>query len=325
MDKLPYGKARMLNYWKGRLTSHIPAYYDIDNYGKSIKTIANEFIEEGFLRISTPYENLDRALVADLKKFLKSIGEKVSGSKSELCQRIISSCTEEQIRQFFNKSEYVLTDNGQQQLDNNSLFFLNDRLNCGFTIMELKQLKDNNPYLSDVQILTIALKNKLPQDIQQKKWRNYSWHLKSLYTLQIENENYLQAISFLWLALHYNLSGLEEATFNDSGNYVKNFNHLYLDNNIVKYFDICIDNLSWDLEKFKDYVMENCFSETPDFPFHYYSKGFLLNVMCDKLMGNEYSPLTCTYPHYNPKENSKEYYYQAENREYVIDLSLKQN
>lgn len=315
MGKLPYRKARMLRYWTGRLTSHVPPYYDIDNYGKSVKTIVNEFVEEGFLRMSTPYENLDRALLADLKNVLKSIGEKVSGNKAELCQRIISSCTEEQIRQFFNKCEYVLTDKGQQQLDDNSLFFLNDRLNCGFTIMELKQIKYNNSQLSDVQILTAALTSKMQQDLQQKKWRNYSWHLRSLCTLQIENENYLQAISFLWLALHYNLSGLEESTLVDSGNYVTYFKRLSLDNNIVNGFDICIDNLSWDLDEFRDYIIENCFPETPDFPFHYYSKDFLLNIMCDKLMGNEYSPFTCTYSHYNPKENMKEYYYQAESDE----------
>lgn len=317
MSELPYKKARMLRYWAERPTSHTPAYYDIDNYGKSIKTAFDEFIKEGFLRISTPYENLETALVADLKKVLKSIGEKVSGSKDELYHRVISSCTEEQIGQFFNNYKYVLTDSGQQQLDHNGLFFLNDRFNCGLTIMELKQLRHSNSDLSDVQILTIALKNKLSQDTQQNKWRNYSGHLKNLWNLQIENENYLQAVLFLWLDLYYCLSGLEESTFSftDNSNYVKKFKQLYLDKNIVNGFDTCIDNLFWDLDEFRNYIMEKCFFETPHLPFHYYSKGFVLNIICDKLMGIEYSPIICTYPHYIPKENAKEYYYREEDYE----------
>lgn len=314
MTNLPYKKARMLRFWDSKTISYQPQYYDYDNYGKSLSDSLLEFIQSGLLRLSTPYENLDRALVADMKEFLKQKGGKTTGSKNELQSRILNSYDESTIGQFFNNSVYILTQDGKNAIEHNSIYFKNDAGNYGLTMFELKQLKDNNSNLSDVQILTIALNKKMSQSFQQCKWNAYSNTLKNIYCLKIENEDYIEAVLYIWLDTQFHLSGVNQMsfTFEETKTYINKFHSLSLPSYITSAIDECINNTEWSMNELRTFIIQNCFPTTPVLPFEYFSKEIVLDILCDQLSGNEFSPLTCQYAHNAPVTDSDKYYYSED-------------
>jgi hypothetical protein len=260
------------------------------------------------LRISTPRENVKRAGVTELKSCLRSIGEKVSGNKNELISRVLNS-SDEIINQYFGDGcFYVLTDEGQKQIDNNSLFFANDENGYNFTVNELKKLKVDYPNYTDEMIFIFALSSKITQSFTNKKWNNYGLLLRNLCNLLISCEKYHEALMYLWKWLVFNLSGVH-GYYSGSETCITKLKFLTLDSKIVEYIDTCISSLEIDISEFANFIKTNCFSKTPIFPFSYYSKENVLNIICDRLNGFEFSTETCKYPHNMPNPNSQEYQY----------------
>lgn len=325
MERIPYKKARMLKYWSGRLTSHTTSFYEIEIYGHGLKESVNEFLDKGLLRISLPHENVDKATIPELKQFLKSAGEKHTGNKSELCQRIVFNFSDEQLASFFNKSFYVLTDSGNQQLFLNSVFFLNDRFCCGLTESEINNATKLTPDLPDYKILIGILNKKLPIDIKQNEFNIYNSHLRSLFRICIDYEEYEEAILYLWLYLYNELSGLQKPWYGESLPRVNDIQYVRIDTEPIRLLDECINSLSWDMDNFKEFILQHCADVTPDFIFHYYDIRSALLIICDQLMGTNYSPITCKLSHNNPNPDSKEYaYYSRYSNDDRIEISIEE-
>lgn len=307
MENLPYKYARMLSYWNDRPINFVVPYYAIHTYGEQICNITEKFLNWGFLRLTNNKEKLEKSSVSDLKKCLKATSEKVSGSKSELIQRILENCSEEIINKYF-ASYYTLTEKGQEQLKNNELYFRNDRLQYDLTIFEIKNFKDKNPELTDFEILKSIFENKISQTYNKKKWNEYGKYLKHLYMLEIEYDSFEDALFNLWKALCYNLSGLEVNPYTNERQ-VKRFSNLFLDIDIIKGFDTCINCLNLSIESLCDIIKNDFYNKTPTLPFSYFLKSNILKILCDKLIGEEFSPLNCKYIHNTPKTNSEDYIY----------------
>lgn len=324
MNTLPYKKAQMLLYWSGKLKSHIVPSYDISKYGHGLKLIADEFLNQGFLRLSTPVENIEKASVSELKQFLKSVGEKHTGNKLELSQRIINNYSDTLIVSTFNRSFYVLTDLGNQQISQNSVFFLADKFNCGLTELEIKIAAESLQELPDYKVLIEILNRKLQNDIENNDWNLYNTHLRTLAQICIEYEEYENAVSYLWLKVYNELSGIKNPWYGDALPRVNGIEYVQIETETIKKLDESINALSWNLDNFREYVLSNCLDIIPNYVFHYYSVDNVLSIVCEQLIGINYSSIACQLPHKKPIADSKEYIYHSNNDTYESCESCKE-
>lgn len=111
--------------------------YSVEHPGAVLKSLERRgFIQPGDLR--SAIQNLT---VPMIKKELKAIGQKVSGKKAELIDRLLENASLEDLEKKFPVRFYELTESGQQELAENqyvpylhrhkymSVWEMNDRLN----------------------------------------------------------------------------------------------------------------------------------------------------------------------------------------------------
>ena len=307
---LSYKNARMLEYWDGRDVKSIPSSYELENYGSNLLAMSKTFLKDGLLRISTPRENVDCVGVSELKAALRAVGDKVSGNKNELIQRVLKY-DDDVLEKHFQDYYYILTDLGKKQIDDNSIYFYNDTHYCGLTVSELKELKSRYPNYSDTEIFVLTFKSKLIQDVSQEDWTSYEKHLRTLTKILIQEEQYQEALQFLWDSMLYKLSGIGYTYFTSSEikTNIREYEYLSIDQHTISDIDECINNLEIDVPTFANYIRTNCFAKSPNLPFSYFSKQNVLNIICDKLNGIEFYADTCKYRHNIPDANSKSYKY----------------
>ena len=73
-------------------------------------------LENGYLRISTPMENIDTATLKNIKLALKESGLKQAGEKNEIRKRLKEQGNIEVINRIFTNDTYKLTEKGKQLL-----------------------------------------------------------------------------------------------------------------------------------------------------------------------------------------------------------------
>ncbi|MBI5458832.1 VRR-NUC domain-containing protein [Methanobacterium sp.] len=127
--------------------SEFPKYFKY-RYDVNTDELLVDAINTNHLTRSTPYYNVEKAKVNDIKKILKKYGQPVSGRKKELIGRITDNLTENEIISEFPGSYYVLTDKGKdivKENDHVTYYHYNSTNFIGlFSLEEYHDLLKNN-------------------------------------------------------------------------------------------------------------------------------------------------------------------------------------
>lgn len=101
-------------------------------------------LENGYLRISTPMENIDMATLKNVKLALKESGLKQAGDKDEIRKRLKEQGNIEIINRIFTNDNYKLTEKGEQLLKDKefALFYDEHELDFFYPYISLLSLQD---------------------------------------------------------------------------------------------------------------------------------------------------------------------------------------
>ena len=124
-------------------------------------------LKNGYLRISTPMENIDTATLKNIKLALKESGLKQAGEKNEIRKRLKEQGDIEVIDRIFTNDTYKLTEKGKQLLKNKEYAVLYDEYEIEFfyPYISLKSLqkkieKENKDFITACKELYTEAKNK---------------------------------------------------------------------------------------------------------------------------------------------------------------------
>lgn len=300
-DTLKYEYAKMLKYLN-KFSTGEPNDYVIERFGERIRTIGKDFVEMGFLRISDAEEKLKMLKVPDLKNMLKDRSLKISGTKGELVQRILDAYTKAELDTILTESVYLLTEEGNKQIQKNEIFFLNDYHRYEFSMIQLKKQLVSHPDAAPNDIFYLLLSQRAMDSLKNSKPQSYAYDCRRLAELAKMRSEYKESIIFAWKSFYTNLSGLSNS------NYVYRY---YEDEHVdIRQFDEVINLLGWSMDEFRVFMKETAFKQTPNLVFSYYSADTMLQIICDTLENGAVD--LKTYPHNIPKKNSKDYTYYGE-------------
>lgn len=171
------------------------------------------FIQPGDLR--SAIQNLT---VPMIKKELKAIGQKVSGKKAELIDRLLENASLEDLEKKFPVRFYELTESGQQELAENqyvpylhrhkymSVWEMNDRLN-----------HKNPRHFGYRDLIWQFFNEESLKHLHEGDMGLYRNTRLNMYEFLFEEKRYDQAFNLLCEVIAYDLSGMDNNEFDDIG------------------------------------------------------------------------------------------------------------
>jgi hypothetical protein len=196
--------------------NHYPGFwyyeYSVEHPGAVLKSLEKRgFIQPGDLR--SAIQNLT---VPMIKKELKTIGQKVSGKKAELIDRLLENASLEDLEKKFPVRFYELTESGQQELAENqyvpylhrhkymSVWEMNDRLN------------NKNPrHFGYRDLIWQFFNEESLKHLHEGDMGLYSNTRLNMYEFLLEEKHYEQAFNLLCEVIAYDLSGMGNNEFDD--------------------------------------------------------------------------------------------------------------
>lgn len=188
--------------------------YSVEHPGAVLKSLEKRgFIQPGDLR--SAIQNLT---VPMIKKELKAIGQKVSGKKADLIDRLLENASLEDLEKKFPVRFYELTESGQKELAENqyvpylhrhkymSVWEMNDRLN------------HRNPNHASYRDLIWQFFNEESlKHLNKGDMGLYRNTRLNMYEFLFEEKKYEQAFNLLCEVIAYDLSGMGNDEFSDVG------------------------------------------------------------------------------------------------------------
>lgn len=314
-EPLPVIDLLILNEFDGRRTDYILPDYALENYTRDWATHVKKLVREGYLQIAEPQEALKTLTIPLLKDILRANGQKLSGKKDELITRIIKNIPPEKYSSQVPKV-YSATVTGRLELESRAFYFENRQLNYGFLNSELADLEK-----------TVA-----PELIFEKLFaRDFFKHASehNYLSLAATYERYqiylkkhgrdLEALSALLNSIYLRLSGMAD------GNQVLEYHYLswVFDDSVWRRE---LDTLRTTLN-LSDAALTKKFEETTDamnLPFSYFNKATVIEIILERLRGQENLFERYSSRRNIPSENSLAYVYSTQNeRPTEISVSNK--
>lgn len=188
--------------------------YSVEHPGAVLKSLERRgFIQPGDLR--SAIQNLT---VPMIKKELKAIGQKVSGKKAELIDRLLENASLEDLEKKFPVRFYELTESGQQELAENqyvpylhrhkymSVWEMNDRLN-----------HKNPRHFGYRDLIWQFFNEESLKHLHEGDMGLYRNTRLNMYEFLFEEKRYDQAFNLLCEVIAYDLSGMDNNEFDDIG------------------------------------------------------------------------------------------------------------
>lgn len=202
------------------------------SYAHTYKTSANDFqgfwyylysvldpqrilvslVERGFLSIGGLRETIERLKVSELKDELQIIGEKTTGKKAELVERLMKAGNVQDLEQRHIERYFCLTEKGQQEINENEYVLYLHRLKY-MPVWDMNYLlfKDNPSKLGYRDVLWREFNIQSECHFENNDFglfRNTRLHM---YQFLMEEKKYQSAFKMLCEVIAYDLSGLENS------------------------------------------------------------------------------------------------------------------
>lgn len=186
--------------------------YSVEHPGDVVKSLEKRgFIQPGNLRSA-----IQNQTVPVIKNELRAIGQKVSGKKSDLIDRLLSNTSPEELEKKFPVRFYELTESGTQELTENqyvpylhrhkymSIWEMNDRLN-----------HKNPHHLGFRDLIWQFFNEESLKHLHEGDMGLYRNTRLDMYEFLFEEKKYEQAFNLLCEVIAYDLSGMDNSEFSD--------------------------------------------------------------------------------------------------------------
>ena len=198
----------------------------------------------------------------------------MSGKKEDLADRILGNVdidiTNANLKE---KDFYILTDKGQNLLNECEICVLNIKKNYNFTDAEIKNaLSLPKSYSTRDRLWSIFVERNVNFP-SQRKWGWYCSNIQNMGDLLYSENKYEQALTYYISVFIIELSGMQD------GNYVQELEYITLSSSLVKNIKNLINLAEKDLEEVKSIINSDMASKC--LPFQYYSKETIYSILCD--------------------------------------------
>lgn len=186
--------------------------YSVEHPGDVVKSLEKRgFIQPGNLRSA-----IQNQTVPVIKNELRAIGQKVSGKKADLIDRLLSNTSPEELEKKFPVRFYELTESGTQELTENqyvpylhrhkymSIWEMNDRLN-----------HKNPHHLGFRDLIWQFFNEESLKHLHEGDMGLYRNTRLDMYEFLFEEKKYEQAFNLLCEVIAYDLSGMDNGEFSD--------------------------------------------------------------------------------------------------------------
>ena len=201
-------------FWKYR--------YAVDNPTIILRSLA----KRGFLRVSTPAENLSKLKSTELKEILQDRGIPSTGKKADLIARICANLSDDDIRKFAPFDGYVLTELGQQELNANEyVLYAHKAKFTDIDVWLLNRLVHDHPNKPYRDLIWADYNGRqMDECLQQMRMGNYSTY-RTLrirqYDFVLEEKRYAEALPLLLEAVYYEVNVESVSSYSISLKYDK--------------------------------------------------------------------------------------------------------
>lgn len=255
-----------LDYINGVSTSNLNiARYWTHEYNLDYQKTLEKLFKCGYLTFSDYKFNMTQCKVDELKNVLKSHGLKVSGKKADLINRLIENLPEDELKELFSESCFMITDAGAAITQKNShiMYFHRHFNQFGISIDEADRYFKLHPGVNQFDIALILLYDRAKKYRESKDWGLYRNDLYAMSIVYKDMKEFEKEMDLLLKVCYLDLSGLE----NNDG-YDKNFS--FLAPGILGSLDVVQKELG-----LSDEQLKAAFSSSVDdlnLPKAYYSK-----------------------------------------------------
>lgn len=256
-----------LDYINGVSTSNLGiAGYWTHEYNLNYQKTLEKLFKCGYLTFSDYKFNMTQCKVDELKNVLKSHGLKVSGKKADLINRLIENLPEDELKELFSESCFMITDAGATIIEKNShIMYFHRHINqFGISIDDADRYFKQHPGVNQYDIALILLYDRARQYRDSRDWGLYRNDLYAMSIVYRDMKEFEKELDLLLKVCYLDLSGLE----NNDG-YNKDL--IFLAPGILGALDVVQEELGLSDEQLKPF-----FSSAVDdlnLPKAYYSKS----------------------------------------------------
>lgn len=129
------------------MSNNFPKFWLYDCSVKEPQKILVSLYERGFLQLGGIAQTLERLTVKDIKRDLKELNQKNSGTKTELIRRLMVAQPKELLLKKYPDRYYALTALGRQELEENQ-YFIEACQHSDMSIWEINREISKNPQFS---------------------------------------------------------------------------------------------------------------------------------------------------------------------------------
>lgn len=156
--EISYLDARALEFWDGKRTDYeIPSYYSESAFGRNVGPALKRLLQGGYLKRSSVDKNISLKTIPELKAVLAEHELKTSGKKGELICRLRDNLSEYELLELFPTGVYSMTEKGHTAIKPYTIIHVNDIYSLGFSYYRLLSERENNPNVSDEDLLVKLL------------------------------------------------------------------------------------------------------------------------------------------------------------------------
>ncbi len=242
----------LLIYYAPTYTTTQTAFQSFWFYKYGMTDIAEKlhrFQEQGYITEAEPIESLEHLSVAELKELLKKLGQKVSGKKSELVERIKESADSKFLEKNIKSRNYRLTEKGQSELNQNEhvIYFHKNNLYelYGINVYWANELFHKNPLVNlrrEIEKKLLAEMPRILEEMNSKSCNRYkgcTYYFCILSNYYIEEKNTEKALLFICQSVFYSYNGDGAQSYESSVDYDISYdlgfeNFVYLNIDVFK-------------------------------------------------------------------------------------------
>lgn len=173
------------------------------------QAILDSLYSRGFICFADVKSSLKKLVTADLKELLSKAGQKTSGKKDDLIERVLVSYSAEDLQNLFPERYYALTELGEAELKQNEyVLYLHRHHYMSVWDMNIKLNTNNLNHLGYRDILWGEFNRRSLDCLQDHRFGAYCYVRLDMHNFLLDEKKYKTALFHLCEVVSYNLSGL---------------------------------------------------------------------------------------------------------------------
>lgn len=197
------------------------------NYEYGIKDpqkMLDSLLSRGFIQLEDIHGAVSRLKVSELKEYLSKIGEKTTGKKADLIERVLSGYETQELEKLFTVRHYCVTNIGQFELEENPyVLYLHRHKYMSPQEMNILLHYENPAHQGYRDIIWREFNRKSAEHASNLDFGLYRNTRLDMSSFLFEEKKYKTALSLLVEVISFDLSGLgnNEKTFQVENEHIR--------------------------------------------------------------------------------------------------------